>query len=61
MRSAEKLEKQCRYCVDQSDGKNSFCCFIPLPIDVKGKQYNVQQQTGNGEGSDQLFVALQCM
>jgi uncharacterized protein (UPF0305 family) len=61
MRSAEKLEKQCRHCVDQGYGEDSFCCFIPLAIDVKSKENDVQQQTGNREGSDQLFVALQRM
>jgi hypothetical protein len=30
-----------------------------LAIDVKRKENDVQQQTGNGKGSDQLFVALQ--
>jgi hypothetical protein len=59
MRSAEKLEKQCSYCVNQGYGKDSFGCFIPLAIDVKRKENDVQQQTGNGKGSDQLFVALQ--
>jgi uncharacterized protein (UPF0305 family) len=61
VRSAEKLEKQCSYCVYQGYGKDSFGCFIPLAIDVKSKENDVQQQTGNREGSDQLFVALQRM
>jgi hypothetical protein len=61
MRSAEKLEKQCRYCIDQGDRKNSFCSTVPLTIDVNGKEYNVQQQAGYRERSNQLFIALQCI
>jgi hypothetical protein len=61
VRSAEKLEKQCSYCVYQGYGKDSFCCFVSLAIDVKSKENDVQQQAGYREGSDQLFVALQCM
>jgi hypothetical protein len=59
MHLTHQLVHKHRYAINKRGYKNSFRCFVPVRVNVDGKENGIGEQRDAADGCQQLFVSMQ--